>query len=323
MLRAFTFFAVPAAILTVSGSAFGAVSTVKFTADALGLGSSEINEGSTVEANIAGKLITSSTTGMGSSLYVQRSGIAGSGTASDPLMLRVTCRTRLDAISGFPGNNDDNDRSPASNSANDYQAGILYVAKENSSTVGKDEGLGVRAFATNTSGIRTTSGGAAKITGNKEMSGGTGSTVFDPTPSDEPGDEEILVEFNGASSTPGMLGDSMTVTLSKFKSGNLLELTINLQGGGVLHFASLGTSSGAFTSLGSDVQRLAFSSLAGLSSSAIVSSFAIRAIEDNASHPSVNAEGLLLQGISGTLVPAPGAIALLGVAGIVARRQRR
>ena len=323
MLRAFTFFAVPAAILTVSGSAFGAVSTVKFTADALGLGSSDINEGSTVEANIAGKLITSSTTGMGSSLYVQRSGIAGSGTASDPLMLRVTCRTRLDAISGFPGNNDDDDRSPASNSANDYQAGILYVAKENSSTVGKDEGLGVRAFATNTSGVRTTSGGAAKLTGNKEMSGGTGSTVFDPTPSDEPGDEEILVEFNGASSTPGMLGDSMTVTLSKFKSGNLLELTINLQGGGVLHFASLGTSSGAFTSLGSDVQRLAFSSLAGLSSSAIVSSFAIRAIEDNASHPSVNAEGLLLQGISGTLVPAPGAIALLGVAGIVARRQRR
>ena len=115
----------------------------------------------------------------------------------------------------------------------------------------------------------------------------------------------------------------MTVTLSKFKSGNLLELTINLQGGGVLHFASLGTSSGAFTSLGSDVQRLAFSSLAGLSSSAIVSSFAIRAIEDNASHPSVNAEGLLLQGISGTLVPAPGAIALLGLAGIVAGRRRR
>ena len=325
MLRAFTFFAVPAVILTVSGSAFGAVSTVKFTADALGLGASDINEGSTVEANIAGKLITSSTTGMGSSLYVQRSGIAGLGTNSDPLMLRVTCRTRLDAVSGFPGSrdDDDDDDSPSSSSAHDYQAGVLYVSKENSSTVGKDEGLGVRAFATNSSGIRTTSGGAAKLTGNKEMSGGTGSTVFDPTPSDEPGDEEILVEFNPASSTPGMLGDSMTVTLSKFKSGNLLELTINLQGGAVLHFASLGTSSGAFTSLGSDVQRLAFSSLAGLSSSAIVSSFAIRAIEDNASHPSVHAEGLLLQGISGTLVPAPGAIALLGVAGIVARRQRR
>ena len=324
MLRAFTFFAVPAVILTVSGSAFGAVSTVKFTADALGLGASDINEGSTVEANIAGKLITSSTTGMGSSLYVQRSGIAGLGTNSDPLMLRVTCRTRLDAVSGFPGSrDDDDDDSPSSSSAHDYQAGVLYVSKENSSTVGKDEGLGVRAFATNSSGIRTTSGGAAKLTGNKEMSGGTGSTVFDPTPSDEPGDEEILVEFNPASSTPGMLGDSMTVTLSKFKSGNLLELTINLQGGAVLHFASLGTSSGAFTSLGSDVQRLAFSSLAGLSSSAIVSSFAIRAIEDNASHPSVNAEGLLLQGISGTLVPAPGAIALLGLAGIVAGRRRR
>jgi hypothetical protein len=326
MLRAFTFFAVPAAILTVSGSAFGAVSTVKFTADALGLGSSDINEGSTVEANIAGKLITSSTTGMGSSLYVQRSGIAGLGTNSDPLMLRVTCRTRLDAVSGFPGSNDDDDDDDdlvSTSTPRDYQAGVLYVSKENSSTVGKDEGLGVRAFETNSSGIRKTSGGVARITGNKEMSGGTGSTVFDPTPSDEPGDEEILVEFNPASSTPGMLGDSMTVTLSKFKSGNLLELTINLQGGSVLHFASLGTSSGAFTSLGSDVQRLAFSSLAGLSSSAIVSSFAIRAIEDNPSNPSVHAEGLLLQGISGTLVPAPGAMALLGIAGIVAGRRRR
>lgn len=326
MLRAFTFFAVPAAILTVSGSAFGAVSTVKFTADALGLGTSDINEGSTVEANIAGKLITSSTTGMGSSLYVQRSGIAGLGTNSDPLMLRVTCRTRLDAVSGFPGSNDDDDDDDdlvSTSTPRDYQAGVLYVSKENSSTVGKDEGLGVRAFETNSSGIRKTSGGVARITGNKEMSGGTGSTVFDPTPSDEPGDEEILVEFNPASSTPGMLGDSMTVTLSKFKSGNLLELTINLQGGAVLHFASLGTSSGAFTSLGSDVQRLAFSSLAGLSSSAIVSSFAIRAIEDNPSNPSVHAEGLLLQGISGTLVPAPGAMALLGIAGIVAGRRRR
>ena len=328
MLRAFTFFAVPAVILTVSGSAFGAVSTVKFTADALGLGSSDINEGSTVEANIAGKLITSSTTGMGSSLYVQRSGIAGLGTNADPLMLRVTCRTRLDVVSGFPGSNDDDDDDDgddlvSTSTPRDYQAGVLYVSKENSSTVGKDEGLGVRAFETNSSGIRKTSGGVARITGNKEMSGGTGSTVFDPTPSDEPGDEEILVEFNPASSTPGMLGDSMTVTLSKFKSGNLLELTINLQGGAVLHFASLGTSSGAFTSLGSDVQRLAFSSLAGLSSSAIVSSFAIRAIEDNPSNPSVHAEGLLLQGISGTLVPAPGAMALLGIAGIVAGRRRR
>jgi hypothetical protein len=328
MLRAFTFFAVPAAILTVSGSALGAVSTVKFTADALGLGSSDINEGSTVEANIAGKLITSSTTGMGSSLFVQRSGLAGSGTASDPLMLRVTCRTRLDAVSGFPGSNDDDDDDDdndltSAGTPRDYQAGVLYVAKENSSTVGKDEGLGVRAFETNSNGIRKTSGGVAKITGNKEMSGGTGRTVFDPTPNDEPGDEEILVEFNAASSLPGMLGDSMTVTLSKFKSGNLLELTINLHGGGMLHFASLGTSSGAFTSLGSDVQRLAFSSLAGLSSSDIVSSFAIRAIEDNPSNPSISAEGLLLQGISGTLVPAPGAIALLGVAGIIAGRRRR
>ncbi|MEN9641697.1 MAG: hypothetical protein RIR77_886 [Planctomycetota bacterium] len=308
MFRPVTTLVVPAFILSVSGTVSAAVLNMKFTADALGLGNSEINEGSTVEANIAGKLITSSVTGYGSTLFVQRSGIAGLGTIADPLLLKVTCRTRLDTVSGVP------------TTSHDYQAGVLYVAKENSSTVGKDEGLGVKAFETDTSGIRKTSGGVAKITGNKEMSGGTGPTVFDSTPTDEPGDEEILVAFDAAS---GMLGDSMSVTLSKFHSGNLVELTLNLQGGGVLHFASLGTSSGAFTSLGSDVQRLAFSSLAGLSSSAIVSSFAIRAIEDNASYPSVHAEGLLLQGISGTLVPAPGAMALLGVAGIVAGRRRR
>ncbi|MEI6475255.1 MAG: hypothetical protein WCO75_07665 [Planctomycetota bacterium] len=303
---------------------------MKFTSQALGLGSSEINEGTTVESNIAGKLITSSVTGFGSTLFVQRSGLAGSGTISDPLLLKVTCRTRLDTVTGLPGsggsegNNNGNNVSSfdttVPTTGHDYQAGILYVAKENASTVGKDEGLGVRAFETNTSGIRTTSGGAAKITGNKEMSGGTGPTVFDSTPTDEPGDEEILVAFDAAS---GMLGDSMSVTLSKFMSGNLVELTLNLQDGSVLHFASLGTSSGAFTSLGSDVQRLAFSSLSGLSSTAIVSSFAIRAIEDNASHPSVHAEGLLLQGISGTLVPAPGAVALLGIAGLMAARRRR
>lgn len=308
MFRPLTALVVPAFILSVSGTVSAAVLNVKFTADALGLGNSEINEGSTVEANIAGKLITSSVTGYGSTLFVQRSGIAGSGTIADPLLLKVTCRTRLDTVSGVP------------TTGHDYQAGVLYVAKENDSTVGRDEGLGVKAFETDTSGIRKTSGGVAKITGNKEMSGGTGPTVFDSTPTDEPGDEEILVAFDAAS---GMLGDSMSVTLSKFHSGNLVELTLNLQGGSVLHFASLGTSSGAFTSLGSDVQRLAFSSLSGLSSTAIVSSFAIRAIEDDASHPSIHAEGLLLQGISGTLVPAPGAMALLGVAGIVAGRRRR
>ena len=118
MLRPLTALVVPAFILSVSGTVSAAVLNVKFTSQALGLGSSEINEGTTVESNIAGKLITSSVTGFGSTLFVQRSGLAGSGTISDPLLLKVTCRTRLDTVTGLPGSGGSEGNNNGNNNGN-------------------------------------------------------------------------------------------------------------------------------------------------------------------------------------------------------------
>ncbi len=333
MFRPLTALVVPAFILSVSGTVSAAVLNVKFTSQALGLGSSEINEGTTVESNIAGKLITSSVTGFGSTLFVQRSGLAGSGTISDPLLLKVTCRTRLDTVTGLPGsggsegnnNNVSSFDTTVTSASHDYQAGVLYVSRNGTTSVGKDEGLGVRAFATNSSGLRTFSSGKAKITGSIEMSGGTGPSAFDPSPTDEPLDEEITVEY---SPTSQMVGDSIAVSLSKFQTGDRIELTINLVGGSILHFASLSDSSSALDSLGNNVQKLSFSKLSGLSSTAVVSSFTIRAIgdgsgSDGSSNTTTGNEGVLLSGLSGTLVPGPGAASLLAVAGLMAARRRR
>jgi len=323
-------FALPFVLACTSGASFGAVNTVKFTASALGLGSgsTEINEGSTIESDIAGKLVTGSATGSGTTLFVQRSGLAGSGTSSDPLMLKVTCRTRLDTVSGFPdsGDGDDDDDfngGSGSNSARDYQAGVLYVSKSGSSNMGKDEGLGVRAFNTDSNGIRKTSDGKARLTGSVQMNGGSGPTEFDPSPTDEPVDEEIMVEF---SPTSQMIGDSISILLSKFGSDDRIELTINLVDGSVLHFASLGESSSAMSSLGNSVEKLSFSGLSGLASTAVVSSFTIRALEPDSSDLAGGGSstgGMLLAGLQGTMVPAPGAASLLAIAGMVGARRRR
>ena len=79
-------FALPFVLACTSGASFGAVNTVKFTASALGLGSgsTEINEGSTIESDIAGKLVTGSATGSGTTLFVQRRSVhaGGAGPAS-------------------------------------------------------------------------------------------------------------------------------------------------------------------------------------------------------------------------------------------------
>ena len=325
-------FALPFVLACTSSASFGAVNTVKFTASALGLGSgsTEINEGSTIESDIAGKLVTGSATGSGTTLFVQRSGLAGSGTSSDPLMLKVTCRTRLDTVSGFPdsgdGDDDDDDDfngGSGPNSARDYQVGVLYVSKSGTSNMGKDEGLGVRAFNTDSNGIRKTTDGKARLTGSVQMNGGSGPTEFDPSPTDEPVDEEIMVEF---SPTSQMIGDSISILLSKFGSDDRIELTINLVDGSVLHFASLGESSSAMSSLGNSVEMLSFSGLSGLASTAVVSSFTIRALEPDSSDLAGGGSstgGMLLAGLQGTMVPAPGAASLLAIAGMVGARRRR
>jgi len=85
-----------AAICSICSIAQADIVSVKLTTDALGLGSDDLNDGKDgvlISADITGKLITSPTTGGGSKLYVQHSGLAGSGTTADPLLCTITART--------------------------------------------------------------------------------------------------------------------------------------------------------------------------------------------------------------------------------------
>lgn len=266
--------------------------SVKLTTNALGLGTSGINygkDGSSIHADIAGKLVTSTTTGLGSILYVQRSGLAGSGTTLDPLLCTITAYTRLDTVTGLPA-------------VNDYQAGVITLTDENTSSPdGKDEGLGVRAFRVGSNALRTyDKSGLAIIEGSKEVSGGTGpSAWYSKDPNGPPHvDDEVLFSFAPDSY---VLGQSIIVTLSKFEAGDKIDLNLSLIGGGVLTYSFAGTSNPAFSNPGDSVWNVSFAKLTGLGANDFVSSFSIRAIDDDPLHPSSTAEHFLITGFSAQL----------------------
>ncbi|MCF7956718.1 MAG: hypothetical protein K9M75_13025, partial [Phycisphaerae bacterium] len=154
-------------ICGIQTTAFGTLVpvSVKFTSEALGLGSDDINDGKdgqSVDADFAGRFVTSTVTGQGSILYIQQNGLAGSGSESSPLFLTVTAKGHLDT----PG-------------PGDWNAGILYISEENDSDDkdpgdkgyhidGYKEGLGVRAFTIDPgTGLRVidSSTGRARIEG--------------------------------------------------------------------------------------------------------------------------------------------------------------
>ena len=76
-----------AALILASGASATMHVSVKLTTNALGLGNTDWNAGSTVNPDVAGKIYTSPTAGEGSFLKIQYSGVAGSGTASDHLLV--------------------------------------------------------------------------------------------------------------------------------------------------------------------------------------------------------------------------------------------
>jgi len=147
--------------------------SIKFNSVVLGLGAGPINDGkdgkAVVDADVSGLVTGAVGSGIGSVLSVQQSGLAGPGTVLDPLFLTVTARTHLDTlIPAWP----------------DWNAGVLYITEETGSDIGKDEGLGVRAFTVDpATGQRVLEPitGRARIEGSKEISGGT--ETFDIPPS--------------------------------------------------------------------------------------------------------------------------------------------
>ena len=130
---------------------------------ALNLGfSTAVNDGSTLDSDIAGKLVTSPITGQGSILTIQANGKAGQGTTGNPLLMTVTANSHLDNTG----------------SIGDFQAGIIYLAAGDGTGGPVNKGLGVRPFTVNdTTGLRG-SGPNPGIEGSKEVSGGTDPTSF-------------------------------------------------------------------------------------------------------------------------------------------------
>jgi hypothetical protein len=280
--------------------------SVKLTTNALGLGTSEFNGGTSVSADVAGKIITSPVTGQGSILTVQRSGVAGPGTPADPLLVTITARTHLDTVSGLPA-------------SHDFTAGVIYLSVESSQLPdGADEGLGVRAFTvSNTTGIRTLdASNRARIEGSKEVSGGTGPTAFVPGGSNNGPphvDEDVLFTFNPALNVKA---DTVEIVLSKFESTDRIDLEVALASGVTTTLLFEGTANTALfqaISATAKVWKVRIAGVPGVGPLDILRTVRVRAVDDRPSSPSGTAEHFLISGIRGDLVPCP--VVLLGDAG--------
>ena len=321
-------------ICGIQTTAFGALVpvSVKFTSEALGLGSGNINDGKdgkSLDADFTGRFVTSTVTGQGSILYVQDDGFAGSGSASSPLFLTVTAKSHLDT----PG-------------PGDWNAGILYISKENHSkdkkpgdkgyhVDGYKEGLGVRAFTIDPdTGLRVIDSctGRAQIEGSKHISGGT-ETIgawddikFDGTKNGPPHVDE-LVRFDFENPVEAQ---SLVVRFSEFLSTDVIDLSIEVthQDGSMETMTDnwLGTDESSLVLAGfekDNVYDLLFANIADLSSTDRVTGFQIRAIDDDPLHPQKTSEHFFITGIEANIVPEPATIGLLGIGFLTLFRARR
>lgn len=276
-----------------------------------------VNDGSTLDTPITGKLELGGPvgSGLGTVLYVQTDGKAGKGTALAPLFVTLTARSHLDNTGAI----------------GDFQAGNFYITPSDGTV--KDNGLGVRPFTVNeTTGLRDT-GNNPRIEGSKEVSGGTDPTDFATRGNGAPHvDERVLFDF-----AQPVLGKSINVVLTKFDatgtnggmngSEDIFDLIISRVGlpDIVLNSVRKSVPPGAamLTYIGAAadmVVNVNFDGLVGLGilgATDLVTSFSIRANDDNPSSPAGTAEHFLIDGLTaeGPKVPDGGStIALLGLA---------
>ncbi len=272
--------------LLLGQSSFGEIVSVKLTTNALGLGGMPLNAGSTVGPDLPG-FVTSPTVGEGSVLSIQKSGVAGVGSVSDPLFVTITGRSHLDTLTGVP-------------SPSDYFGSAIYIDSEDTALPdGSKEGIGVRAFHVNAAGLRTFTGGLARVEGSKHVSGGTGPTTFDPgSPNGSPHvDEDVLFTFDAGVAANGQ---SIEVLLSDYDADDIIDLHIERQAGSPIDLSFLQTSDTAlFQQLGTNLWKVRFSAPSlGLTATDVVTSFRIRANEDNPSYPSGTAEHFFIAGMT-------------------------
>ena len=273
-------------------------------------------------------LITSSTTGVGSILTIQQSGLAGSGTALDPLFVTLTSQTHLDVITGLPAED------------HDYYAGIITLTKDGDIA---RSGLGLRAFKVDgQTAVRLLDSSTQQplLDGSKHVSGGTDYADLDDK-IDNQKDSDLSkaphvdesVTFNFESSF-NVNAQSVEVLLSDVKAsdGNpedlMLDLYIKLTSGAVIDLDSLqlSASTGIFENMGAKddkLWKLKFSGINALGTSDFVDYFEIRAIDPLLDGPRGTAEHFFINGMTcdtitvdtTTAVPAPSSL-LLGSMGI-------
>ena len=332
------------------------------------------NDGGTVDVDQSGKLVTAASgtpatnlfhalvaagypgtaiINTGSVLTIQQNGLAGPGTALNPLLVRVTAATHLDETS-YPA---------GWANSREFQSGVIYLTAGTDGTVAGD-GLGVRAFTVSegttndpaNAGNRTGSGTAYKIEGSKEVSGGTDCSTFGAKKDDCAGspdysgvngaphvDELAFFDFTAGSGAWDAKNFSWVLTdftsLSG-SSGDRYDIHIDWVGGNCTEkFLSSGAGTSGVSNTASGVltgnSGFLTGGCAGIPAGAMLSDFYIRAVDDDPSNPRGTAEHFLINGFTVNPteilppeggVPEPSTPLLFGAglcALLVAARRRR
>ena len=336
-------FSILCLVLCLGRVASGAMVTIFLTSDDLGLGSSDINQagnGSAVEDDRPGKLVTSATANVGSVLTIQTDNLAGSGTILHPLLATVMAHTYMDVKDNLP---------PGA----DIHAGVITLTRNSGET--KNDGLGARAFGidtragatfakryTNPAFVSPRNPNGYQMEGSKEISGGVGARDFaiwllGQTGSGIPGnnpphvDEEVIFDMNDVELN--IRADSVRTLLTRIKAGsdNLfdlgIELTINLVGGTSISrsYGRILLAPDVFSSPGAGIIEIDFSAASlGLGPTDLIDSFVIGARDDTIDPEAGTDEHFRIHAFTAdvTRVPEPTTLALL-VLGVLALPRRR
>jgi hypothetical protein len=321
---------------------------IELTSNALGLGPDAINHAKNnnlVDADIAGKFITSTDAGIGSILYINSEGLAG-GVGTNDLLMTVTARSHMSIQTGIP-------------EGSDIHAGIITLSAGGTGSL-SDQGLGVRAFTIDTIGTAETNSNFGKryfdrMEGSREVSGGTDPiTTWDAfvddskaIPSNNPPhvNEDVTFDFNNEAFS--IAGNTVSVLLTRLDNrtkktiptedpGPLkvgLDLTINLLGGTQIYKTwgniSQVDEEGLFSLFEDydDVVKIDFSALTEITSGSIIDSFIIGARPDDIDADDETDEhflinGLMLEDVAIIEIPEPATFLVLGLGWLVVRIRR-